>query len=54
MFTIENNVLKGRVISNDNGYTSVGKLIFDTFRSKPNFIWQVDIFLVLNLFYTRY
>ncbi|XP_016768747.1 4-coumarate--CoA ligase 1 isoform X3 [Apis mellifera] len=42
MFTIENNVLKGRVISNDNGYTSVGKLIFDTFRSKPNFVWQVD------------
>ncbi|XP_017893188.1 4-coumarate--CoA ligase 1-like [Ceratina calcarata] len=42
LFTIEDNILKGRVVKIDSKYTSIGKLLFDSLRNKPDFIGQVD------------
>lgn len=41
-FSIENKVMKGKVISFDNRYTSVGELLFDSLKNNSDIIGQVD------------
>ncbi|XP_076758984.1 uncharacterized protein LOC143428154 [Xylocopa sonorina] len=41
-FTIENNVLKGKVVTKDTLHTGLGKLLFDVLRNNPDVIGQVD------------
>ncbi|XP_033364444.1 4-coumarate--CoA ligase 1-like [Bombus vosnesenskii] len=41
-FRIENKVMKGKVISLDSQYTSVGELLFDSLKNNPDIIGQVD------------
>lgn len=42
LFTIENNILKGRVVKLNSKYSSIGKLVLDSLRNKPDFVGQVD------------
>ncbi|XP_076248734.1 luciferin 4-monooxygenase [Calliopsis andreniformis] len=42
-FTIENNVLKGKLVPCIPRYTSVGQLLFDTMKNNPNIVGQVDV-----------
>ncbi|CAL7935336.1 unnamed protein product [Xylocopa violacea] len=41
-FTIENNVLKGKVVKNDGPLVNPAKLLFDILRNNPDVISQVD------------
>ncbi|XP_043586187.1 4-coumarate--CoA ligase 1-like isoform X2 [Bombus pyrosoma] len=41
-FRVEDKVMKGKVISLNNQYTSVGELLFDSLKNNPDIIGQVD------------
>ncbi|XP_071876897.1 uncharacterized protein [Bombus fervidus] len=41
-FRIENKIMKGKVISFDSQYTSIGELLFNSLKNNPDIVGQVD------------